>query len=112
MITFSSLDTLQINTSKNHVQRRTINLHRDGVVLSGSSRDLEATLLQSLRPNHKTISIPVEYLAAMLPPIEEDEVITGHHILAQRMRHDGMQAIELLPHVGRPSVNEDADRRR
>ena len=44
--------------------------------------------------------VPIENLATVPTPIKEDEVVAGHYILSHRMRHDGVQAIELLAHIG------------
>ncbi len=107
LITFAPLGGLQIDSSENHGQRCPVNLYSDGTVLADG--DLETTTFQTLRPHDQAVSVPIKNLAAMLPAIEEDKVVAGHHVLAQGMGHDGVQPIELLSHIGGLGMNKDAN---
>jgi hypothetical protein len=86
-ITFSTLGRIEIHSANHHRQRHGVDFDRQRCAIP-AAWDLETSSFQTLCPNHKTITIPKQYLAPIPRAIHEDKIVAAENIHAERMGDD------------------------
>jgi hypothetical protein len=96
----------QVDSGEDHRQLRRPEFN--AVDFSGAGH-LEASCLERLVPDRQAVTIELEDLDAISPPIDEEEDMTGQGILAEALLDQPGEAVEAFAHVGGPGAEDDPD---
>jgi hypothetical protein len=87
-------------------QRQLGRSHFDRYGIASNNRKLERAGFESLVPDRKAVTIPVENLKAIAAAIDEQEQVTGRRILGKGGSHQAGQRVEAFTEVGGWSVEK------
>jgi hypothetical protein len=95
---------LQVNPFEDQSQLGRFQTARARFVFS--ERQLEATLLDALRPHCDAIAIPLHDSHSVPAAREEDEEVPAEHVLLKRIAHQHHQAVSAFSPIHRPDGDE------